>query len=117
MAAEGLARVFFLIRPDPLPWYLYDADAGWMMRPGFEGTVFEKYDFKLMLDFGSGLTAGAGNVGFVQDAYMNARFLPQLIRSPRRQHDQHRRGSHRLRRRCRILLDDHVRIRSAGAER
>src|SRR5262245_24392986 len=46
------------------------------VRPILEGTVFEKYDFRLMLDFGSGVTASAGNDAYVQDAYVNARFLP-----------------------------------------
>ena len=31
------------------------------VRPIIEGTVFEKYDFRLMLDFGSGVTASAAN--------------------------------------------------------
>jgi len=46
--------------------------------PIFEGTVFEKYDFRLMLDFGSGVTASAANNAYVQDAYITARFLPQF---------------------------------------
>jgi phosphate-selective porin OprO/OprP len=48
------------------------------VRPILEGTVFEKYDFKLMLDFGSGVTASSANNSYVQEAYVNARFLPQL---------------------------------------
>lgn len=48
------------------------------VRPILEGTVFEKYDFRLMLDFGSGVTASAANNSYVQDAYVNARFLPQF---------------------------------------
>ena len=48
------------------------------VRPILEGTVFEKYDFRLMLDFASGVTASAANNAYVQDAYFNARFLPQL---------------------------------------
>ena len=48
------------------------------VRPILEGTVFEKYDFKLMLDFGSGVTASAANNSYVQEAYVNARFLPQF---------------------------------------
>jgi phosphate-selective porin OprO/OprP len=45
-------------------------------RPILEGTVFEKYDFRLMTDFGSGITGSTANNGFLQDAYVNARFLP-----------------------------------------
>ncbi len=48
------------------------------VRPILEGTVFEKYDFRLMLDFGSGVTASAANDSYVQDAYITARFLPQF---------------------------------------
>jgi len=48
------------------------------VRPILEGTVFEKYDFRLMLDFGSGVTASAANNAYVQDAYITARFLPQF---------------------------------------
>jgi phosphate-selective porin OprO/OprP len=48
------------------------------VRPIFEGTVFDKYDFRLMLDFGSGATATAANNAYVQDAYLTARFLPQF---------------------------------------
>jgi len=48
------------------------------VRPIFEGTVFEKYDFRVMLDFGSGANSSAANNGFLQDAYLNARFLPEF---------------------------------------
>jgi phosphate-selective porin OprO/OprP len=48
------------------------------VRPIIEGTVFEKFDYRLMLDFGSGLTSSAGNVDFVQEAYMNARLWPEF---------------------------------------
>ena len=46
------------------------------VRPIFEGTVFDKYDYRVMLDLGSGAAATAANNGFVQDAYVNARFWP-----------------------------------------
>jgi len=46
------------------------------VRPIFEGTVFNKYDYRIMLDFPSSVTTSAGNNGFVQDAYLNARFFP-----------------------------------------
>jgi phosphate-selective porin OprO and OprP len=48
------------------------------VRPIFEGTVFDKYDFRVMLDFGSGTSSSAANNGFLQDAYLNARFLPEF---------------------------------------
>jgi phosphate-selective porin OprO/OprP len=47
-------------------------------RPIFEGTVYEKYDYRVMLDFGSGVTSTTGNNGFLQDAYVNARLWPEL---------------------------------------
>jgi phosphate-selective porin OprO/OprP len=48
------------------------------VRPIFEGTVFKKYDFRVMLDFGSGVNSSAANNGFLQDSYLNARFLPEF---------------------------------------
>ncbi len=41
------------------------------VRPVFEGTVARDFDYRLMLDFGSGITSGAGNNGFLQDGYVN----------------------------------------------
>ena len=50
------------------------------VRPILEGTVHDKFDYRLMLDFGSGsgTSSSAGNVAFVQDAYLNARLWPEL---------------------------------------
>lgn len=48
------------------------------VRPTIEGTVYEKYDFRMMFDFGSGTTSSASNNGFLQDAYVAARFLPEF---------------------------------------
>jgi phosphate-selective porin OprO/OprP len=48
------------------------------VRPIIEGTVWDKFDYRLMLDFGSGVTSSASNDAYVQDAYVNARFFPQL---------------------------------------
>jgi phosphate-selective porin OprO and OprP len=47
-------------------------------RPIFEGTVYDKYDFRVMLDFASGINSTVVNNGFLQDAYLNARFLPEF---------------------------------------
>jgi phosphate-selective porin OprO and OprP len=47
-------------------------------RPIFEGTVYDKYDFRVMLDFASGINSSAANNGFLQDAFLNARFLPEF---------------------------------------
>ena len=48
------------------------------VRPIFEGTVYDKFDYRLMLDFASGVTANNANNAYVQDAYVNARFWPQF---------------------------------------
>jgi phosphate-selective porin OprO/OprP len=48
------------------------------VRPILEGTVYNKLDYRLMLDFGSGLNATASNIGFVQEAYLNARLRPEF---------------------------------------
>jgi phosphate-selective porin OprO/OprP len=41
------------------------------VRPIIEGTVAKDFDYRLMLDFGSGITSGTGNNGFLQDGYVN----------------------------------------------
>ncbi len=48
------------------------------VRPIIEGTVYGKYDFRVMLDFASGITSSAANNSFVQDAYLNARLYPEF---------------------------------------
>lgn len=48
------------------------------VRPLIEGTVYDRFDYRLMLDFASGINSGTGNNGFVQDAYVNARIFPEL---------------------------------------
>lgn len=48
------------------------------VRPIIEGTLFEKYDFRLMGDFASGVPQTTANNGSILDAYVNARFLPGL---------------------------------------
>jgi phosphate-selective porin OprO/OprP len=49
------------------------------VRPIIEGTVYEKFDYRLMTDFGSGnvSSSSAGNNALLDDAYVNARFWPQ----------------------------------------
>ncbi len=46
------------------------------VRPVIEGTVFEKFDYKLLLDFGSNFSLNSANDPFVQDAFVTARFTP-----------------------------------------
>lgn len=48
------------------------------LRPIFEGTVFDTFDYRIMLDFPSGSPTSAGNNGLVQDAYVNYRPIPQF---------------------------------------
>lgn len=48
------------------------------VRPIFEGTVWDKYDFRVMLDFGSAVNSTANNNAYVQDAYFTARWLPEF---------------------------------------
>ena len=63
------------------------------VRPVFEGSLYKIIDYRVMLDFGSGNSASSatpasangtpststtGNDGFVQDAWANIRFLPEL---------------------------------------
>lgn len=48
------------------------------VRPIIEGTVYDKFDYRVMLDFGSNLSLSSANDPFVQDAYVNARFLPEF---------------------------------------
>lgn len=46
------------------------------VRPILEGTVYEKFDYRLMLDFASGVSLTANNNSSVLDAYGNLRFWP-----------------------------------------
>lgn len=48
------------------------------VRPIFDGTVYNIFDYRLMLDLASGINSGTFNNGFVQDAYVTGRFLPEL---------------------------------------
>lgn len=48
------------------------------LRPIFEGTVLDKFDYRIMLDFPSGSPTSAGNNGLVQDAYVNYRPFQQF---------------------------------------
>jgi phosphate-selective porin OprO/OprP len=46
------------------------------VRPILEGTVYDRFDYRLMADFGSGnvSSSSAGNNAILDDAYVNARF-------------------------------------------
>jgi phosphate-selective porin OprO/OprP len=49
------------------------------VRPILEGTVLDRFDYRLMADFGSGTASGSssGNNALLDDAYVNARFLSE----------------------------------------
>ena len=48
------------------------------MRLGLEGTVFKYYDYRILTDFGSGITSTAGNNAFLQDALVNIHYWPEF---------------------------------------
>lgn len=48
------------------------------VRPIVEGTVYGKFDYRLMLDFASGVSSSTFNNGNLIDAYVNYRILPEL---------------------------------------
>jgi len=48
------------------------------VRPIVEGTVYGKFDYRLMLDFASGVSSSSYNNGNLVDAYVNYRILPEL---------------------------------------
>lgn len=48
------------------------------VRPIFEGTVYDRFDYRVMLDLGSGQSLSVNNNNLVQDAYVNARITPGL---------------------------------------
>jgi phosphate-selective porin OprO/OprP len=51
------------------------------VRPIFEGTLFDKLDYKIMLDFGANTSSTGNNTsnnGMLQDAYLTARLLPEV---------------------------------------
>lgn len=48
------------------------------IRPSIEGTVFGKYDFRFVPEFGEAKTANATSTSGIVDAYLDARFKPWL---------------------------------------
>lgn len=50
------------------------------VRPIIEGTVYDKFDYRLMLDFGQNKSSGstAANQDTVQDAYVTAKLWPEF---------------------------------------
>jgi phosphate-selective porin OprO/OprP len=48
------------------------------LRLGFEGTLYKNYDYRVLTDFGTGITSGTGNNAFLQDALVNIHYWPQF---------------------------------------
>ena len=48
------------------------------VRPILEGTVFGKFDYRMMADLASGVTQTSANNGSIVDAYLNARLSPEF---------------------------------------
>lgn len=48
------------------------------MRPVIEGTVFQDYDYRIMLDVASRASITTGNNSLLQDAVVNAHYWPQF---------------------------------------
>lgn len=47
-------------------------------RPIIEGTAFEKFDYRVMLDFGAQASLSTANNALLQDAYVTARIAPEF---------------------------------------
>lgn len=47
-------------------------------RPIFEGSVYDRFDYRVMLDFGSQASLSSANNALLQDAYVTARLWPEL---------------------------------------
>ena len=47
-------------------------------RPIIEGTAYEKFDYRVMLDFGAQATLSTANNALLQDAYVTARIAPEF---------------------------------------
>lgn len=47
-------------------------------RPVFDGTFYDRFDYRLMLDFGSQASLSSANNALLQDAYVTARLWPEL---------------------------------------
>ena len=48
------------------------------VRPIFEGRLWKYYEFRIMLDVGTGTTSSSLNNGFLQDAYLNVHYWPEF---------------------------------------
>jgi phosphate-selective porin OprO and OprP len=47
-------------------------------RPILDGTVYEKFDYRVMLDLGAQASLSTANNALLQDAYVNARLWPEF---------------------------------------
>jgi phosphate-selective porin OprO/OprP len=77
--ARGYVQVDARFYPEPVPGaLLQDSFLIRRARPIFEGTVFDKFDYRVMLDFGAQATLSTANNALVQDAYVTGKLWPEL---------------------------------------
>ncbi|HKS37986.1 MAG TPA: porin, partial [Verrucomicrobiae bacterium] len=77
--ARGYVQVDARYYPEPVPGALLpDTFLIRRARPIFEGTVFDEFDYRVMLDFGAQATLSTANNALVQDAYVTARLWPEF---------------------------------------
>lgn len=63
---------------EPVDSAVHDTFLMRRIRPILEGTVFDRFDYRLMLDFGAQASLSSANNALVQDAYVTARLWPAL---------------------------------------
>jgi phosphate-selective porin OprO/OprP len=78
MRIHGVLQADARFYLDRAPGSATDTFLARRVRPIFDGTVYDRFDYRMLLDFGSGLTSAANNIGFVQEAYVNARISDSL---------------------------------------
>jgi phosphate-selective porin OprO/OprP len=77
--ARGYVQVDARYYPEPVPGaVLPDTFLIRRARPIFEGTVFDRFDYRVMLDFGAQASLSTANNSLLQDAYVTARLWPEL---------------------------------------
>lgn len=76
---RGYVQADARIYPEPVPGaVLEDTFLMRRVRPIFEGTVYDRFDYRVMLDFGAQATLSTANNALVQDAYLTAKLWPEL---------------------------------------
>lgn len=76
---RGYVQADARLYPEPVPGaVLQDTFLMRRVRPIFEGTVYDRFDYRVMLDFGAQATLSTANNALVQDAYATARLAPEF---------------------------------------